>query len=116
MTIPRIPRRWQLRTLMILVALCAVGLGADGVSDVRGLVDGLIGQLRTGNARTRSEAARRLGLLGPRAAPSIGVPLTTFTATLVPSDGSDPDVGEGGDPWKSGTLTAHTGTDDPVTT
>lgn len=66
MAIPRISRR-RLRSLVMVVASCAVGLGADG-----GPVERLIEQLRAGDARARSQAALRLGLLGPRAASAIG--------------------------------------------
>jgi hypothetical protein len=65
---------------MIIVAACAVGLGAD-----RGPVDRLIEQLRAGDARARSEAALRIGLLGPRAASAVG----TLDSAL---DDSDPQV------------------------
>ena len=68
MAIPRIPRRWRLQTLMIVVAFIAVGLGAYRVWVERGPVYRLIGQLRSGNAKARSGAALRIGLLGPRAA------------------------------------------------
>jgi HEAT repeat protein len=67
MAIPRIPRHRRLRTVIIVAALCAAGLGAD-----RGPVDRLIEQLRAGNAPARSDAALRLGLLGPRAAFAMG--------------------------------------------
>jgi HEAT repeat protein len=52
---------------MIVVAFCAGGLGAEP-----DLVERLIEQLRAGDARTRSEAALRLGALGPRAAFAVG--------------------------------------------
>jgi HEAT repeat protein len=67
MAIPHFPRRRRLWTLMIVVAACAVGLGAD-----RSPVDRLIEQLRTGDAPARSQASRRIGLLGPRAAFAVG--------------------------------------------
>ena len=67
MAIPHFPRRRRLRPVMIVVALCAVGLGAD-----HGPVDRLIEQLRAGEARARAEAALRIGLLGPRAAFAVG--------------------------------------------
>jgi HEAT repeat protein len=67
MAIPHFPRRRRLWTVMIVVAACAVGLGAD-----RSPVDRLIEQLRAGDARARSQAALRIGLLGPRAAFAVG--------------------------------------------
>ncbi len=67
MAIPRTPRLRRLPTLMIVVAACAVGLGAD-----RSPVDRLIEQLRAGDARDRAQAALRIGLLGPRAAFAVG--------------------------------------------
>ena len=73
MAIPRIPRRWRLRTLMIVVALCAVGLVTYRVRVERAPVYQMIGQLRTSSALARSEAAIRIGLMGPRAAVAAGV-------------------------------------------
>jgi HEAT repeat protein len=67
MAIPHLPRRRRLWTFMIVVAACAVGLGAD-----RSPVDRLIEQLRAGDAGARSQAALRIGLLGPRAAFAVG--------------------------------------------
>ena len=67
MAIPHFASRRRLWTLMIVVAACAVGLGAD-----RSPVDLLIEQLRAGDASARSQAAFRLGLLGPRAAFAFG--------------------------------------------
>jgi HEAT repeat protein len=72
MPIPRIPRRWRLQTLMVMVALCAVGLGAYRLWVERGPVYRLIWQLRTGDAQNRREAAFEIGLLGPRAALAVG--------------------------------------------
>jgi HEAT repeat protein len=71
MAIPRIPRRRRLRTLMIVVAVCAAGLGAER-DLVERLIEQLIEQLRDRNARAGSEATLRLGLLGPRAAFAVG--------------------------------------------
>jgi HEAT repeats len=68
MAIPRILRRWRLRTVMIVVALCAVGLGAYRFWIERGPVYRLISQLQSGDAQNRRKAAFRIGLLGPRAA------------------------------------------------
>jgi HEAT repeat protein len=65
---------------MIVVAACAVGVGAD-----RSPVDVLIEQLRAGDARARSEASLRIGLLGPRAAFAVG-------ALDLALDDSDPHV------------------------
>jgi hypothetical protein len=72
MAIPRILRRWRLRTLMIVVALVAVSLGTYRVWVELGPVYRLMGQLRIGNVQARREAALRIGLLGPRAALAIG--------------------------------------------
>ena len=67
MAIPDFPRRRRFWTVMIVVAACAVGLGAD-----RGPIDRLMEQLRAGDAQARSQAALRIGLLGPRAAFAVG--------------------------------------------
>ena len=83
MAIPRFPRRQRLRTLMIVVAFFAVGLGTYRVFE-RGPVYRLIGQLRIGDAQARREAAFRIGLLGPRAKFAIG----TLNSAL-----NDPDQG-----------------------
>src|SRR5262249_27281923 len=68
MAIPRIRLRWRLRTLMILVAVCAVGLVIRRVYVERAPVYQLIGQLRTGNAQARAQAAFQIGQIGPKAA------------------------------------------------
>jgi HEAT repeat protein len=67
MAISRIPLRRLFWTQMIVVALCAGGLGAEP-----DLVERLIEQLRAGDAPARREAALRLGALGPRAAIAVG--------------------------------------------
>ena len=67
MAILRIPMRWRLRTLMIVVALLAVGLGAYRVLVDRSSVYPLLWQLQSGNAQARRRAAFGIGLLGPRA-------------------------------------------------
>ena len=85
MAIPRIPRRWRLRTLMIVVALSAASLFAYRVYVERGPVYWQLWWLRTGNAGARSGAAFRIGLLGPRASFAVGA----LTDAL---DDPDPDV------------------------
>ncbi len=72
MALLRIPMRWRLRTLMIVVALLAVGLGTYRVLVELGPVYRLLWQLRSGNARARRKAALWIGLLGPRASFAIG--------------------------------------------
>ncbi len=85
MAFPRIPRRWRLRTLMVVVACCAVGLVILRVYVERAPVYQLIQQLRTGgDATARSEAAVRVGLMGPRA---------SFAAGALTSALDDPDPG-----------------------
>jgi HEAT repeat protein len=84
MAIPRIRLRWRLRTLMILVVLCATGLMAYRVYLERSPVYQLIRQLRTGNAQARSQAASQIGLMGPKAA---------FAAWALTSALDDPDRG-----------------------
>jgi HEAT repeat protein len=66
MAFPRIPRRWRLRTLMIVVALCAAGLVAYREYHDRGLFYQIL-RLRAGPASARVDAALGLGLMGPRA-------------------------------------------------
>jgi HEAT repeat protein len=85
MAIPRISRRWRLRTLMAVVAACAVGLAARREYVERGPIDWDLLRLRLGGASARSSAALRLGLLGPRAAIAVGA----LTASL---DDPDRDV------------------------
>ncbi len=67
MRFPRIPRRWRLRSLMVLVAVSAVGLFAYREYRERGPVYWEIARMRVGGAPTRANAALGLGLLGPRA-------------------------------------------------
>jgi hypothetical protein len=67
MTFPHFPRRRRPWTLKIVMAACAVGVGAD-----RSPVDRLIEQLRTGDAGARAQAALRIGLLGSRAEFAVG--------------------------------------------
>jgi hypothetical protein len=67
MAIPHIPRRWRLRTLMLAVAACALGLAAHREYVVRGPIYRDLYRLRFGDARARSAAATRLGMLSPRA-------------------------------------------------
>jgi HEAT repeat protein len=85
MAFPRIRLRWRLRTLMIVVALAAVGLVIHRIYVERAPVYQLILQLRTGNAQARSQAAVQLGLMGPKA---------SFAAAALTSalDDSDPAV------------------------
>src|SRR5690348_2878831 len=86
MAFPRIPRRWRLRTLMIVIAFCAVGLVTYRTRVERAPVYQLIQQLRTGGyAPARSEAAVRIGLMGPRASFAAGA----LTSAL---DDADPQV------------------------
>jgi HEAT repeat protein len=68
----RIPRRWRLRTLMIVVVICAAGLAAYREYADRGPVYWQLWRLRTGDAWTRSQAAFRIGVLGPRASFAVG--------------------------------------------
>ncbi len=84
MAFPRIPRRWRLRTLMIVVATCAVGLFVYREYVERGLCYQM-SRLRAGHARARADAAFGLGLMGPRAAIAVG----GLTAAL---DDPDPNV------------------------
>jgi HEAT repeat protein len=67
MAISPMPRRWRLRTLMLVVALFAVGFGTYRFWVERGPVHWLIWQLRTGNAQARRKAAVQIGLFGSRA-------------------------------------------------
>ncbi len=67
MRFPHIPRRWRLRSLMVLVAVSAVGLVAYREYRERGPVYWEIARISFGRASTRSDAALRIGLLGPRA-------------------------------------------------
>src|SRR5262245_12276360 len=76
--------RWRLRTLMILVAACALGLVGHRVYRERAPVYQLIRQLRTGNAQARSQAASQIGLMGPKASFAVGA----LTSAL-----DDPDPG-----------------------
>ena len=72
MAFPQFPRRWRLRTLMIVVALSAAGLFVYRECVERGPIYRQLWWLRTGNAGTRSGAAFRIGLLGPRAWFAVG--------------------------------------------
>ena len=66
MAFPRIPRRWRLRTLMIVVGTCAVGLTAYREYRDRGLLYQIL-RLRVGNTQARIDAAFGLGLMGSKA-------------------------------------------------
>ena len=81
MAIPRIPRRWRLRTLMAVVAACAVGLVAYRYVERWPVYRELL-RLRRGSAGDRADAALRIGLLGRRA---------SFAAGALESALGDPD-------------------------
>jgi HEAT repeat protein len=68
MKISRIRMRWTIGTLMVVVALCALGLHARRVMIERAPVYRLIRQLQTGNNQARLQAARDIGRIGPKAA------------------------------------------------
>lgn len=84
MAISKIRMRWSLRTLMIVVALCGVGLLIYRVNVERAPVYRLIRQLRTGNPAARLAAASQIGLIGPRA---------SFAGGALTSALDDPDPG-----------------------
>jgi HEAT repeat protein len=82
MKMPRIRMRWTIATLMVIVALCALGLFAQRVIIERAPVYLLIRQLQTGDTQARLQAAKQLGMMGPKAAIAEGA----LTAAL-----KDPD-------------------------
>src|SRR5262249_38727675 len=83
MAFPRIPRRWRLRTLMVVVAVCAAGPAGYREYRDRGLFYQIL-RLRAGPASARIGAAHGLGLMGPRA----WLAIDPLTAAL-----DDPDPG-----------------------
>lgn len=59
--------RWSIRGLMVLVAVCAVGLVIRNEIQDRAPVYREIKLLRTGTVQARHQAAVRLGVMGPKA-------------------------------------------------
>ena len=67
MKMPRLRMRWTIGSLMVAVALGALGLFARRVILERTPIYRLIRQLETGNDQARFQAARPLGMIGPKA-------------------------------------------------